>query len=317
MIMRRGAVVEMGATERVFGNPLHPYTRSLLASVPQLHTKWADDAAPLACRSTDGAAARSSRSRTTTSWRAGGAHDASARIATGGDAPRGDPVGGAPGRVERRRLALEPQPDHPARPDPAREQHLQLGGRAVRRRLRRRLPRRRHAPRDEPARRPQRRRRRLAASTTSRSRSSRPTRACARSRSASSTPTTRASRWLEDRYYVTWCNGYHGPTIGVGYTHDFETFHQLDNAFLPFNRNGVLFPRRIGDRYAMLSRPSDNGHTPFGDIFYSESPDLVHWGRHRHVMAPEPLDVAVDEDRRRADADRDATRAGCSSTTAC
>ena len=33
----------------------------------------------------------------------------------------------------------------------------------------------------------------------------------------------------------------------------------------------------------MLSRPSDNGHTPFGDIFYSESPDLVHWGRHRHV----------------------------------
>ena len=90
--------------------------------------------------------------------------------------------------------------------------------------------------------------------------------------------------WIEDRFYVTWCNGYHGPTIGVGYTNDFETFHQLDNAFLPFNRNGVLFPRRIGDHYAMLSRPSDNGHTPFGDIFYSESPDLVHWGRHRHVM---------------------------------
>jgi beta-1,4-mannooligosaccharide/beta-1,4-mannosyl-N-acetylglucosamine phosphorylase len=92
--------------------------------------------------------------------------------------------------------------------------------------------------------------------------------------------------WLEDRYYVTWCNGYHGPTIGVGYTHDFETFHELDNAFLPFNRNGVLFPRKVGGVYLMLSRPSDNGHTPFGDIFVSESPDLVHWGRHRHVMAP-------------------------------
>ena len=95
--------------------------------------------------------------------------------------------------------------------------------------------------------------------------------------------------WIEDRYYVTWCNGYHGPTIGVAYTHDFETFHQLDNAFLPFNRNGVLFPRRIGDRYAMLSRPSDDGHTAFGEIYYSESPDLVHWGRHRHVMSPVPL----------------------------
>ena len=94
--------------------------------------------------------------------------------------------------------------------------------------------------------------------------------------------------WIEDRYYVTWCNGYHGPTIGVGYTHDFEKFYQLDNAFLPFNRNGVLFPRRVGGQYLMLSRPSDDGHTAFGDIYVSESPDLVHWGRHRQVMAPRP-----------------------------
>jgi len=36
----------------------------------------------------------------------------------------------------------------------------------------------------------------------------------------------------------------------------------------------------------MLSRPSDKGHTPFGDIFYSESPDMCHWGKHRHVMSP-------------------------------
>lgn len=96
--------------------------------------------------------------------------------------------------------------------------------------------------------------------------------------------------WLDDRWYLTWCNayGHHGPTIGVGWTRDFETFHQLDNAFLPFNRNGVLFPRRVGGRYLLLSRPSDNGHTPFGDIYLSESPDLVHWGRHRHLLAPIP-----------------------------
>jgi len=92
--------------------------------------------------------------------------------------------------------------------------------------------------------------------------------------------------WLEDRYYVTWCNGYHGPTIGVGYTHDFQLFYQMENAFLPYNRNGVLFPRRIGQRFAMLTRPSDTGHTPFGDIFYSESPDMTYWGHHRHVMSP-------------------------------
>jgi beta-1,4-mannooligosaccharide/beta-1,4-mannosyl-N-acetylglucosamine phosphorylase len=93
---------------------------------------------------------------------------------------------------------------------------------------------------------------------------------------------------IDDRWYVTWCNGYHGPTIGVAWTTDFESFHQLENAFLPFNRNGVLFPRKIDGRFAMLSRPSDSGHTPFGDIFYSESPDLAFWGRHRHVMGPVP-----------------------------
>ncbi len=42
MILRHGNVVEIGATELVFGNPVHPYTKTLLASVPQLHTKWKD-----------------------------------------------------------------------------------------------------------------------------------------------------------------------------------------------------------------------------------------------------------------------------------
>lgn len=92
--------------------------------------------------------------------------------------------------------------------------------------------------------------------------------------------------FIEDRYYVTWCNGYHGPTIGLAYTFDFETFYKMENIFIPFNRNGVLFPRKIDGNYAILSRPSDNAHTAFGDIFYSESPDLTYWGCHRHVMAP-------------------------------
>jgi beta-1,4-mannooligosaccharide/beta-1,4-mannosyl-N-acetylglucosamine phosphorylase len=93
--------------------------------------------------------------------------------------------------------------------------------------------------------------------------------------------------WIEDRYYVTWCNSFAGwPTIGVAYTYDFETFYQMENAFLPFNRNGVLFPRRINGNFAMLSRPSDRGHTPFGEIYYSESPDMTYWGKHRLVMRP-------------------------------
>lgn len=91
--------------------------------------------------------------------------------------------------------------------------------------------------------------------------------------------------WIEDRYWVTWCNGFaNEPTIGVAWTKDFKTFYQEENAFLPHNRNGVMFPRKINGNFAMVSRPSDNGHTPFGDIFYSESPDMTYWGKHRSVM---------------------------------
>ncbi|MEM1445075.1 MAG: glycoside hydrolase family 130 protein [Planctomycetota bacterium] len=93
--------------------------------------------------------------------------------------------------------------------------------------------------------------------------------------------------FIEDRYWVQWCNLDYGPSIGLAWTQDFESFHQIDNAFLPFNRNGVLFPRKIDGHYAMLSRPSDNGHTPFGDIWLSRSPDLTFWGKHRWVMRPE------------------------------
>jgi beta-1,4-mannooligosaccharide/beta-1,4-mannosyl-N-acetylglucosamine phosphorylase len=89
---------------------------------------------------------------------------------------------------------------------------------------------------------------------------------------------------IEDRYWITWCNGYNGPTIGIGYTFDFKEFFQCENAFLPFNRNGVLFPKKINGKYAMLSRPSDNGHTAFGDIYISYSHDMKYWGEHRCVM---------------------------------
>ena len=89
---------------------------------------------------------------------------------------------------------------------------------------------------------------------------------------------------IGNEYFITWCSDYHGPTIGIAKTKDFVTFQQLENAFLPYNRNGVFFPRKINGKFMMLSRPSDNGHTPFGDIYVSESPDLMHWGRHRFVM---------------------------------
>ena len=55
----------------------------------------------------------------------------------------------------------------------------------------------------------------------------------------------------------------------------------------------------------MFSRPSDNGHTPFGDVYLSQSPDMIHWGEHHHVLEPRdwawtkvgagPIPIEIDE----------------------
>jgi peptide/nickel transport system ATP-binding protein len=42
VILRHGRVVERGDTEKVFENPLHPYTQRLLSSVPRIDAKWED-----------------------------------------------------------------------------------------------------------------------------------------------------------------------------------------------------------------------------------------------------------------------------------
>ncbi len=40
VILYRGHVVERGLTEKIYFNPLHPYTRMLMACVPRLDKKW-------------------------------------------------------------------------------------------------------------------------------------------------------------------------------------------------------------------------------------------------------------------------------------
>jgi peptide/nickel transport system ATP-binding protein len=45
IILRRGAIVEIGDTAKVYGDPRHPYTKMLLECVPRLHARWTGDAA--------------------------------------------------------------------------------------------------------------------------------------------------------------------------------------------------------------------------------------------------------------------------------
>lgn len=92
---------------------------------------------------------------------------------------------------------------------------------------------------------------------------------------------------IDGMYYIVWCDSCHNcASIGLARTADFKTFTLMERATLPFNRNGVLFPRKVNGEYLMLTRPSDGGHTAFGDIYLSKSKDLVYWGKHRRVMTP-------------------------------
>lgn len=91
---------------------------------------------------------------------------------------------------------------------------------------------------------------------------------------------------LDGEYYVVWADLWADVTIGIAKTKDFKTFVKLPYGFLPNIRNGSLFPRKINGKYMMLSRPSDNSSTMFGNIFLSDSPDLKYWGNHRLLLQP-------------------------------
>lgn len=48
VILFRGRVAEMGPTEKIYGNPRHPYTKMLMTSVPRLDKKWEEVEADVA-----------------------------------------------------------------------------------------------------------------------------------------------------------------------------------------------------------------------------------------------------------------------------
>lgn len=90
---------------------------------------------------------------------------------------------------------------------------------------------------------------------------------------------------------------YHGERGGVAVTEDFEKFEIMSLA-VPDNRNIVLFPEKIGGKYARLERPftvySRGGKDRF-DTWFSDSTDLRYWGNGQLVLAVEDVPFANDK----------------------
>jgi predicted GH43/DUF377 family glycosyl hydrolase len=57
--------------------------------------------------------------------------------------------------------------------------------------------------------------------------------------------------------------------------------------FLPSeNKDVTIFPRKLRGKYVAVHRPMGKDAFAAPNVQLAESPDLVHWGRHRFVMGP-------------------------------
>lgn len=84
----------------------------------------------------------------------------------------------------------------------------------------------------------------------------------------------------------------HGLRGGIGkISPDLQNF-EIISLSVPDNRNMVLFPEKINGMYCRLERPmpvySRRGRELF-DMWMSFSPDLIHWGNSRLVLAQEDV----------------------------
>lgn len=88
---------------------------------------------------------------------------------------------------------------------------------------------------------------------------------------------------IDDTFYLMHAaHSGHGCRLSLIKTKDFETFEWMGFVSETDNRNGVLFPEKIGGLYARFDRPNTGGN--FGDMWISYSPDLIFWGKSECVL---------------------------------
>jgi predicted GH43/DUF377 family glycosyl hydrolase len=89
---------------------------------------------------------------------------------------------------------------------------------------------------------------------------------------------------IADEFYVTYVAVSRlGIVTRLARTRDFRSFERLGVIFPPDNKDVVLFPEKIGGKYYALHRPSTSG-LGRPEIWLAESPDLLDWGHHRHLI---------------------------------
>lgn len=91
---------------------------------------------------------------------------------------------------------------------------------------------------------------------------------------------------IGDTYYINYtCVSEDSWGTSLAVTKDFKNIERKGMIFHPENKDISIFPEKIDGRYCALHRPNNSG---FGrpSIWYAESPDLIHWGKHRCILRP-------------------------------
>jgi predicted GH43/DUF377 family glycosyl hydrolase len=92
--------------------------------------------------------------------------------------------------------------------------------------------------------------------------------------------------FIEGRYYINYTAVSRDSwATALAVTDDFKSIGRKGLIFHPENKDVAIFPEKVGGKYVALHRPNNSG---FGraSIWYSESPDLLHWGNHRCIVRP-------------------------------
>jgi predicted GH43/DUF377 family glycosyl hydrolase len=74
------------------------------------------------------------------------------------------------------------------------------------------------------------------------------------------------------------------PSVSLALTRDFRTFERLGRIMPPEDKNAALFPRRIGERWALIHRPVSEANGPGANIWLSFSHDLRDWNSSTLVL---------------------------------
>lgn len=90
----------------------------------------------------------------------------------------------------------------------------------------------------------------------------------------------------ENRCAITYVTpSRHGVATSLMTTRDFRNFERHGVIFTTENKDVVVFPDRRGGLYGATHRPLSRMPIHKPEIWYAESPDLVHWGGHRVLLS--------------------------------